>query len=111
MENRRSQRIPVMIKLLLFKNGLPVAIGRTRNVSSGGLFVQTDYVDLGSNGTVEMELLSNRWTRVAGRSKHRGFITHLGSDGFGVRFEDPDKAERGALAIAIQRSLRCASIE
>ena len=43
MDHRRSKRVDVQLDVLLSRQGLPVAAGKTRNVSRGGAFVETDY--------------------------------------------------------------------
>lgn len=105
MENRRNSRTTAMLRILLFKDGLPVAIGRTRDVSDGGVFVQTDYADFDALRPVEMELLSNRWTRVGGNGRYRGRLIHKTADGFGLRFDDDNKAKRRAITIAVEKFL------
>lgn len=54
MEHRLSQRTPARLPILVYHKGLPVATGQVRNASRVGLFVATDYTDIGLNQTLEL---------------------------------------------------------
>jgi len=43
MEQRLEKRINAELTVLLYSYGVPVAIGKTKNVTSGGAFVETRY--------------------------------------------------------------------
>ncbi len=105
MENRRNQRIPAMLKLFLFKDGAPIAVGRTHDVSAGGVFVQTDFSNFDAQFPTEMELLSNKWTRVGGNCRYRTLVTRSTSDGFGLRFDNSSEAQRRAIVVAAENNL------
>lgn len=111
MEHRTHRRIPVKLKLLLYKDGLPVAVGRTRDVSKAGLFVQTDYTDFGPQQSLEVELLSSHWARV-GAQRHWAFIAHNAQDGIGLRFDSKHAEDYMAAAGAVERTaLRTGKID
>lgn len=43
MEHRLEKRVNAELSILLYSYGVPVAIGKTKNVASGGIFVETRY--------------------------------------------------------------------
>jgi hypothetical protein len=55
MEHRLSQRTKGRLPLLVYRKGLPVAIGQVHNASRVGLYVATDYTDVGLNQKLELE--------------------------------------------------------
>lgn len=101
MEKRCSRRIPVALKLLLYRDGLPVAIGRTRNASKFGLFVKTDYVVTVPSQLMEVELLSKRWGRTD-RSRFRALVTHSEQDGLGLQFDVQNDADYRVIGAALE---------
>ena len=56
MEHRYQQLFPADHKTLIFRNGMPVATGRIRNFSRGGVFVQTEFTVVDVNQSLEIEL-------------------------------------------------------
>lgn len=57
MEHRCSRRIPLNINALIYKHGTPVAMGRIKNGSGHGLYVETDYEDVRELQKLELEVL------------------------------------------------------
>jgi len=55
MEHRLSKRVKGKLGLLIYKRGMPVAIGQVRDVSSYGLFIATDCSEVELNQTIEIE--------------------------------------------------------
>jgi len=43
MEHRYGCREPAHVRVMLFKQGLPVAVGCVVNISHYGLFIETEY--------------------------------------------------------------------
>ena len=58
MEHRYDKRFPTDLKTLLFKNGMPVAIGRIQNFSRDGVFVKTEFDLIETNQQLEIELVA-----------------------------------------------------
>ncbi len=56
MEHRLSKRIPGKLKLLIYRRGMPVATGQICDASRRGLFIDTDYLDIQLNQTLEIEV-------------------------------------------------------
>lgn len=57
MEHRCSRRVPLNINTLIYKHGVPVAMGRIKNGSSHGLYLETDYQDVRELQKLELEVL------------------------------------------------------
>lgn len=87
MEKRCSQRTPSKLKILLFKKGLPVAIGRASNVSEEGAFVHTDYTSLAPSQPVEIEFLSGTTRKRRGNNKQLAVVTRMDAMGVALRFD------------------------
>lgn len=63
MEHRYSKRFSSDHKALIFKNGMPVAIGRVHNFSRGGVFVKTDIHLVEVNQSLNIELIARGSSR------------------------------------------------
>jgi hypothetical protein len=87
MEHRYSQRTRASAKLLIYKKGVPVAIGKAQNISRHGLFVATDYGDIGLHQPLEVEFLGSELQNL-GAGRFKTFVVHKAPAGFGVAIED-----------------------
>ncbi len=92
MEHRYSKRFSTDQKTLIFRNGLPVAIGRIRNVSRGGVFVKTDMPLVDINQTLELDLIARGGSQVSGHYHQRCLcktvVMHKANDGIGLMLRD-----------------------
>ena len=57
MEHRYSKRVALDIQTLIYKSGLPVAIGRVRNMSRHGMFLACETSHIALHQPLEIELL------------------------------------------------------
>ena len=57
MEHRCSERVTTDFKVLIYKMGIPVAIGRLKNGSKLGFFVETDFADINVLQPLDIEVL------------------------------------------------------
>lgn len=87
MDNRHIQRIPAKLKIMLFREGLPVAIGHISNLSTKGAFVHTDYLSLTPSQSVEFELISGQRLKRRGNNKQGAVITRVDSTGVALQFD------------------------
>ncbi len=55
MEHRYHARMDADIPMLIYRCGIPVATGRIRDASRGGIFVDTGYGELRPNQQLEVE--------------------------------------------------------
>jgi PilZ domain len=56
LEHRHHVRVPVGCKTLIYRRGVPIATGRIRDASAGGLFIETECSELRMHLRVECEL-------------------------------------------------------
>lgn len=54
MEHRRAPRHSIHMRTLIYKDGLPLAIGRLRNVSRRGVFVASAYDNVAPDQKLEI---------------------------------------------------------
>ena len=59
MEHRCSVRKPIEFQLLLYKHGLPVQSGISRNLGLGGMFINTGTYPWRKNEYLEVEILAS----------------------------------------------------
>ena len=99
MEHRYDKRFSTDHKTLIFKNGMPVAIGRIHNFSRGGLFVKTEAHLVDINQSLEIELIGRGNIRASGhhgdRPHCKALVMHKDSDGLGLMLrEDCEETQR-----------------
>jgi hypothetical protein len=92
------------MKLLLYKKGLPVAIGCIRNISRRGLFVETDCVDIHAHQLLEVELLP-RTSEPVDRCRFHTRVVRRSAQGIGLEV-DEHNAAGGRVLGALMRSPR-----
>lgn len=88
MEHRYDKRFSSDHKTLIFKNGMPVAIGRIQNFSRGGVFVKTEIHFIEVNQSLEIELIARGSSRLPGghgeRHLCKTLIMHKSGGGLGL---------------------------
>ncbi|WP_111641795.1 PilZ domain-containing protein [Marinimicrobium alkaliphilum] len=60
MDNRRSERVATDLPAQIFRRGLPVAVGRIKFCSRHGLFIETDYQNVGPNDQLDLTVILRR---------------------------------------------------
>ncbi|WP_347329767.1 PilZ domain-containing protein [Marinimicrobium locisalis] len=93
MEHRCSRRVPLNINALIYKHGAPVAMGRIKNGSRHGLFVETDYGDVRELQTLELEILLGQRVKGNRRCRIGALVVHKSTFGIGLEL---DVAEQNA---------------
>jgi hypothetical protein len=101
MENRSNSRTTASINLLIYKFGVPVALGVTRDISSVGMFMQTSYVNAGQDPVLEFELLYSR-KGPGGRQRYRALITEQRDDGLVLEFDEVCAHDARKLAAMVE---------
>lgn len=99
MEHRYSQRTRSDNKLFIYDRGTPVAIGRCRNLSRYGLFIETDHA-VYPNQPIEIEIIRGRDRKKFKYERIRCYVVHLHSNGFGVEIDEENLNLFGAIASA-----------
>lgn len=104
MEHRHSPRLPANMKILVYRCGLPLAVGWLRNISRRGLFVASDYEGIGPDQLLEIELLEGQ-----GGDAHRrcrALVAHRTVEGFGLVVDDECSASRGWMEVLLDKCRR-----
>ena len=102
MEHRYSKRVTAGVKLLIYKKGIPVAIGRIKDVSRHGIFVSTDFTDVGLHQILEIEftLQSDDGGQ---RSRFRAVVARKAEGGIGLELEEGSDEGYEALRSLVDR--------
>ena len=98
MEHRYFSRVPIDVKMLIYRGGLPVATGRIRNASRVGLFVETDYGELRQHQKLECEFCLGD----EGRHRLGAHVSRRADAGVGLEL-DEDGAAGGAIYSLLTR--------
>jgi hypothetical protein len=87
MEHRHNSRARTELKVIVFNNGLPVAVGKTKNISKEGLFVRSAYNEVLLNQPLEIQFVPTR-QRCPSRIRVKTCVIHKTSIGFGLELVD-----------------------
>ena len=88
MEHRCTERISSELKILIYKHNLPIAIGRVKNGSYNGVFVETDFVDIDCEHQLRLEVLLNKSNATKlQRIEMKALVIHKTGKGFGAEVE------------------------
>ncbi len=98
MEHRCSVRKPVGFQLLLYKHGLPIQSGVSRDLGLGGMFVETGTRSWRKNESLEIEFLGE-----GGQPAMRlsALVVHHSSAGVGLMFNALSSEQRRVLRSAL----------
>lgn len=87
MEHRWSDRIPSSLEVLLFRNNIPVATCKTRNISIYGMFAITGPLKYERNSLLEVEFVFSTQGRKK-RYRIPAYVVHQTNEGLGLMFGD-----------------------
>lgn len=93
MEHRCSRRIPLNINTLIYKYGVPVAMGRIKNGSGHGLYLETDYREVRELQKLELEVLLGQRPKGkegragGGRYQISALVVRKSDFGYGLEME------------------------
>jgi PilZ domain-containing protein len=93
MEHRHNSRARTELKVILFNNGLPVAVGKTKNISSEGLFIRSAYNEVALNQPLEIQFVPTR-QRCPSRIRVKACVVHKTAIGFGLALVDSCEVAR-----------------
>lgn len=86
MDNRWNRRAPVRINVVVHASGNGLISGRARDVSVGGMYVETaPHVYIGENSVVRVGFMVKNEMKIA-----HAYVTRCESGGFGFMFEETD---------------------
>lgn len=90
MEHRCTTRINSELKLLIYKHNLPVAIGRVKNGSRYGVFVETDFMEIECEHQLKLEVLLDKSSGTKfQRIEMEALVIHKTAKGFGAEIDFP----------------------
>lgn len=87
MEHRCSERFATDLKILIYREGMPVAIGRIRNGSKLGFFIETDFAEVKVLQPLDVEILLYRSPHNIVRHKYTTRVIRKTASGLGVELE------------------------
>lgn len=87
MEHRCSERYTADIKILIYRYGAPVAIGRIKNGNRYGLFIESDLAAVEPLQQLGIEILVYRSAQKLQRYKFESIVVHKYQRGFGVELD------------------------
>ena len=94
MEHRCSVRKPIEFQLLLYKHGLPMQSGISRNLGLGGMFINTGTYQWRKNEFLEVEILSGDGSP---RIRLPAVVVHHSERGAGLMFDAVSHEQRRQL--------------
>lgn len=87
MENRFNRRIIADVKVLIYKYSIPMALGRIKNGTRYGLYIESDFADVGAFQLLGLEILFYSPLHILQRFKFNTIVTHTTDNGFGVELD------------------------
>jgi hypothetical protein len=85
MEHRYATRMPLRVHVLIYRQGLPVQAGRTRDISLEGAFVETRQFDCRKFDCLDVEFLPLGQAGCE-RFRVKAMVIHRGDEGVGFEF-------------------------
>jgi len=104
MERRLDKRINADLSVLLYSDGVPVAIGKTKNITSRGIFVETRYQPDKKDRYIEIAFIVRKDIDT---EFHRVYtqIVHRTQEGFGLMIDHFDPSVRLPIKILDTRNV------
>ena len=87
MEHRCSARHPADITILIYQYDIPVAIGRIKNGTRYGLFIESDMANVKPLQQLGIEVLVQRNAQKLQRYRFDSIVMHITDHGFGVELD------------------------
>ncbi len=104
MEHRYHVRMDADIPALIYRCGVPVATGRMRDASRGGVFVRTSYAELRLNQHLELEFPLNGGGEGAMR-RLRAHVRRCEQNGVALEMDDRDAAVAASMRALLRQLL------
>jgi len=85
LERRWSIRKPIVMQVVIYQKGLPVAATMSRNVGLEGMYVETSWHPFSKESLIEVEFVI---ADTSARRRHRlpALVLHVAKRGFGLTF-------------------------
>lgn len=103
MEHRYSHRVSLNINTLIYKRGTPVAMGRIKNGSDQGLYLETDYQGVRELQKLELEVLLGRRIKGKQRCQVSALVVRKSPFGYGLQLNMREDSSSEALRNYIEQ--------
>jgi hypothetical protein len=97
MEHRHHPRIPVGLEMLIYRRGMPVATGRIRDASRGGVFVETSYAELREYQRLEFEFSFTGCACANPRHRVAAHVRRCAGEGIALEIDESDHGAAHAM--------------
>ena len=97
MEHRHHSRIPVGLEMLIYRRGMPVATGRIRDASRGGVFVETSYAELREHQRLEFEFSVSECACASPRHRVAAHVRRCAGEGIALEIDESDRGAAHAM--------------
>jgi hypothetical protein len=96
IEHRFQPRMPLDMDVVIFRSHIPIAVGKIRNISNGGMGIDSDIVNLKKFSLLEVEVGVSHSSNL---TYHRfsGVVVHHHDNGFGILFNDLSSSDMAVL--------------
>ena len=88
MEQRFSQRMPVDIKILIYRYCIPIAVGRIKNGTQYGLYIESEFIGVRAFQLLCLEVLFYSPLHILQHFKFNTIVTRTTNNGFGVELDE-----------------------
>jgi hypothetical protein len=92
IEHRFKQRKSLNMDVVIYRNHIPIAVGRARDVSNDGMGIDSEIVNIKKYSLLEIEVSFNQLSNVV---YHRlcGLVVHHENNSFGILFTELNSAD------------------
>lgn len=104
MEHRCSERHTADIKILIYQYDVPVAIGRIKNGTRYGLYIESDLASVKPLQQLGIEILAYRSAQKLQRYRFDSIVIHATAHGFGVELDALSEEAGNQLAEMLRAS-------
>ena len=102
VEHRFKERKPLHLDVVIYRNHIPIAVGKTRDIGIGGMGIESDISNLTDYSIIEVEIgVSQTTSRMYYRLS--GLVTHHRNHSFGMTFTNLAPAEMELLTSLMER--------
>ena len=105
MEHRCTPRLNVDIKILISKFNIPIAIGRIRNATPSGVFVETEFADIGCEQQLKFEIVVSKNTNhKCAPLEMQALVIHKTELGFGAELAFATESMAGEFSALLNKA-------
>lgn len=87
MEHRCTNRYISDLNIKIYQHRLPIALGRIKNASLAGVFIETEFAEIDCEHQVSIEICHNRSRTASLPLRIQALIIHKCNNGFGAELD------------------------